>query len=925
MNPATPILDYLAECYRENGSRVGVTNLDASRVRLHHFLEGEDAIVSESILDGQFFVPGKKAAKLATEARLREKDCTLYYGSVFLCGMFERGSESRKPAFAPLILYPVSSAKSLEESGAEFTIETDRRLLNYALLEALGDDDFIEKVENAIDRDTHGEGCVGELRRLFSDSFPEARADRLLGYPHLLAGRELREVREGVGSCEREGLHLLPVAALFLADKSREMRGVLNDLRAMAEAKQSPACPVEHLLSLEPTISLTGGRPPKKRLSRIPAYLSPAQEAIVTSARWNPITLAVGPPGTGKSFTIAALAIDTISRGGSVLVCSKMDHAVDVVGDLIEKQLGFPGLVVRGGRKNYLKQLKDFLEELLAGMHTRDAPTKKEILAARSGLQRLHKEIDSTERGLERSSRAEEKSGRLLSRRDPGFFTKLRQGWARKRTEKSELLCRASGRLTELLDRRLADTVEFLRNHRRWRLAAELDLHRETFQAFSKAIRARSSHKQEEYFGNVFWLSLLEALPIWLVNLSDLHRVLPMEREMFDLVIIDEASQCDIASVLPAMQRAQRAVVTGDPKQLRHVSFLPVARQREFARRHGLTDEQVEQFDFRRTSLVDLASQAIDDQACVVFLNEHYRSRPEIIAFSNREFYADQLAVMTGHRERDRDGSSPLSVIRVDGVRGENGVNEVEIDAVFAELDQLVVIEPPLSIGILSPFRDQVDAILARIEQRSDVNRLLDRHDLLAGTAHSFQGEERDVMLLSLALDDASPSASFRFLAKPDVFNVSITRARLWNRVFVSFDPGRSPDGIVSRYLAFAAGEGSGSGTNRVRSTTQADFAKASSARQGWVELRAELERRDWEIEEEFQLGGYTIDLVARKDCAIIGIDLIGFPGPHAEGMSMQRHLLFRRAGIRLFPLAYAEWLVRRDEVLGELEGMLES
>ncbi|MCB1076333.1 MAG: hypothetical protein KDM64_00780 [Verrucomicrobiae bacterium] len=103
--------------------------------------------------------------------------------------------------------------------------------------------------------------------------------------------------------------------------------------------------------------------------------------------------MAIGPRGTGKSFTIAALAIETLSRGGSVLIASKMDHAVDVVGNKIEDTIGLEGVVTRGGRSEYLKQLKQFVDELLAGMHTATAPDRPTLTQAARELISLERDI----------------------------------------------------------------------------------------------------------------------------------------------------------------------------------------------------------------------------------------------------------------------------------------------------------------------------------------------------------------------------------------------------------------------------------------------------------------------------------------------------------------------------------------------------
>ncbi|MCB1076335.1 MAG: DNA2/NAM7 family helicase [Verrucomicrobiae bacterium] len=441
---------------------------------------------------------------------------------------------------------------------------------------------------------------------------------------------------------------------------------------------------------------------------------------------------------------------------------------------------------------------------------------------------------------------------------------------------------------------------------------------RALLQDFSRAIRARTGTRQASYFEKIGVRRLLGALPVWLVNLSDIHRVLPLEGEAFDLAVIDEATQCDIASALPILQRARRAVITGDPKQLRHLSFLPKARQQAIAAQYGLDEEALERWNFRDVSLLDLASAQIRDQRQIAFLNEHFRSRPEIIAFSNREFYGGQLQVMTGLRASESALGAPLQIQRLPGARrADSGINRDEADAILEALLSLAKDQGDLpadsvhSIGILSPFRAQVDHLRQRISRHPDAYRLLNRHDLLIGTAHSFQGEERDVMCLSLAIDDTSPAASFRFLEKPDVFNVSITRARLLNRVWHSFDPARlAPESLLQRYLRQAETD-----RNPPRPT-------ASPARDRFAtEVTEALQAAGAEVWPHFPLAGMEVDLLFTLDGTTRGIDLIGFPGATADAFPLERVLTFRRAGLPILPLPYSAWHCQRDRCLDWLTG----
>jgi len=188
------------------------------------------------------------------------------------------------------------------------------------------------------------------------------------------------------------------------------------------------------------------------------------------------------------------------------------------------------------------------------------------------------------------------------------------------------------------------------------------------------------------------------------------------------------------------------------------------------AKQRGFTEEDRRDYDYRENSILDLLSHRIESHEQTVTLDEHFRSRPQIIEFSNREFYGDGLKIMTGHPRNIRDQSVFFRHIK--GRRKDNGPNPIEAGALVQEVVEWVqgekYLEPSIchSIGILSPFRDQVDCIQSLLSTKLE-SGAVDKHRLLVGTAHSFQGEERDLMFLSFMLDAQSHPSSFRFLDRP--------------------------------------------------------------------------------------------------------------------------------------------------------------
>ena len=146
--------------------------------------------------------------------------------------------------------------------------------------------------------------------------------------------------------------------------------------------------------------------------------------------------------------------------------------------------------------------------------------------------------------------------------------------------------------------------------------------------------------------------TLTHFLPVWLVKIDEIASCLPMQKDVFDVAIVDEAAQCDIASCLPIFQRAKKIIVAGDTNQLRHLSFLSEKQMNVFQKEHQITDPI--RFNFRKKSLLDFTIENIAKGDQIVLLNEHYRSLPEIIQFSNELFYGSTLRIMT-HRPENRN------------------------------------------------------------------------------------------------------------------------------------------------------------------------------------------------------------------------------------------------------------------------------
>jgi len=278
----------------------------------------------------------------------------------------------------------------------------------------------------------------------------------------------------------------------------------------------------------------------------------------------------------------------------------------------------------------------------------------------------------------------------------------------------------------------------------------------------------------------------MRAFPLWSVSNLSARSALPLVPGLFDLVIVDEASQCDIPSVVPLLARSKRAVFAGDPMQLQHVSNLDAAVEQTLLQQYELTDAEVQRFTYRVNSAFNLAdaNASVPDTARVR-LNLHFRSHDLIADYSNQAFYNNTLHVVTvTERLNIPRGMRPgIHWTHVAGnlVPGQTGVwSSDEIEAIREELSRLAASGYRGTVGVVTPFRQQMIRLKDALET-GDVlpPDFMERVHFLAATAHGFQGDERDLILFSLCGGPELPDGSRIFLREnPNLFNVAVSRAR---------------------------------------------------------------------------------------------------------------------------------------------------
>lgn len=291
-----------------------------------------------------------------------------------------------------------------------------------------------------------------------------------------------------------------------------------------------------------------------------------------------------------------------------------------------------------------------------------------------------------------------------------------------------------------------------------------------------QALRRRSGFQKSQR-------NLMAHLKAWAISTHSV-RQLELAPKLFDLVVIDEASQCSIPAVLPLLFRAERALIIGDPMQLGHIPGITAQQERQARVRAGLSAAQLE--DHRLAYHVYASYHAAAQHGeSALLLDEHYRCHPAIADIVNGYCYAGQLQVLTDVRSQvpasdpfgDADPAPVLGWVDVphgESARGGSGQswrNAAEAGRVRETVDELLLRLPKdATVGVVTPFRAQKEA-LARV--------WADDERVRVGTVHAFQGGQRDVMVLSpVATGNTPPRTTHWVASQVNLWNVAVTRAK---------------------------------------------------------------------------------------------------------------------------------------------------
>lgn len=564
-----------------------------------------------------------------------------------------------------------------------------------------------------------------------------------------------------------------------------------------------------------------------------------------------------------------------------------------------KKEIGTPKYIKVALTKENVKELRDVIDSLFKNIE------KSGFLAALNNYTAVNKI-------------------KKLAKIDDFFVSKDNLERLREELELAELVCNAQNvekdiqdtgnlhviiqQMRTLKKKQRKLVTDILCNKRRGALRGLMkdQVKRQRLFIHSKSLIERKKSLQNRLLEAEDFKPLLEAFPCWCVTTYAVSGSLPLKPGLFDVAIIDEASQCDIASCFPILYRAKKAVIVGDDKQLPHLSFLEKAKEQSFMSKYEIADRYQLMWRFRTNSMFDIANYY---STAPVLLDEHFRSLPPIIDFSNKEFYGNRIRIM----KQDSPDIKALKLIEVpegkvdfDATR-----NLPEIEAVVKCLHELIVDseredpEHPITIGIVSPFRAQVEQLKVSVAKvLSDF--MINKHQIEIGTAHTFQGDEKDIILASWAIANNSFPQSLTFLQKPNLFNVAITRAKKQMINFVSRDTTELPEGMFRDYISYIKEY-----ERNFDLRKDSEFDESTYKNLFEKEVTQYLRDAGYNVRAGVDIGGVNADLVVNNKFVI---ECDGLEDNVKSNISnMKKQAIIERCGLLVCRFSLREWRMSKE------------
>lgn len=418
-----------------------------------------------------------------------------------------------------------------------------------------------------------------------------------------------------------------------------------------------------------------------------------------------------------------------------------------------------------------------------------------------------------------------------------------------------------------------------------------------------------------------------KAIPVWIMPFASTFEMFDPSQTHFDIIIVDESSQSDLTALV-TLGLADKVIIVGDDEQVSPSSI-------------GIQEEDVEKLKVQclpvgfpladllnaQTSLYELAAGIAEEK---IMLREHFRCVPDIIGYSNNLSYDHQIKPL--RPANDTNLHPAIIPFRVPEGKRSGKLNVKEAISIAA-IVKACCEEPAYagkSIGVISLLSGgQAGLIEKQISSLLSLKEIEERQ-ILCGEAAQFQGDERDVIFLSMVDSSENKEGALEYRSPKNKmyqqrYNVAVSRARdqLWivHSLDKDTDLKRGDAGYDIRrgLLEYAENPAAYNEEEKIEHFSESPFEK---------EVCQYLQKEGFRFEQQWKAGAYRIDIVVFYGDNRVAVECDGARyHSSAEKIQedMERQTILERLGWRFIRIRGTEFYRDKEGTMQEVFHRLEE
>lgn len=405
-----------------------------------------------------------------------------------------------------------------------------------------------------------------------------------------------------------------------------------------------------------------------------------------------------------------------------------------------------------------------------------------------------------------------------------------------------------------------------------------------------------------------------DAIPAWIMPLYRVFETFDVKPNLFDVVIIDEASQSGPDAVI-LQYIAKKLIVVGDDKQI-SPEYVGIKREDVQHLRNQYLN------DFKLADMLDIEN-SFFDLANVLFggritLREHFRCMPEIIEFSNRISYSNTPLIPL--RQYPPNRLEPIKAVHIpSGYREGSGskvINQPEAETLVSQMIECInnPIYKDKSMGVISLQNEGQAQLIERLLVEEIGTEEIEKRNIICGDAYAFQGDERDIMFISMVAAPGQTTMKAITTEKDKRrFNVAVSRAKdqLWLFHSPTVNDFRNKECFRYQLISYCEDP-----TIEIletnRSLCESDFERS---------VFDQITSRGYKVIPQHEVAGYRIDMVIEGQKGRIAVECDGdqWHGPDRYDYDMNRQRILERCGWTFWRVRGSDYYYNPEKALSSL------